>query len=440
MTTISLVDGHANSGHDALVPLPREICANPCGNKVTRRQLIMNLICGGLGTGMFSLPSSTAGSSLLPAFAMLAFMVFLNAWTIMILVEAAEQHQVFDIGALVGLMPQKALGGRLRLGALAQAFVNAMVVVVCMISLISYLIVINDSVQTFGRSSTSTSHGRVPIVTLAAIAMVPLCFLEQRYLSWSSAIALVVNIYILCVMFFLFGKVSLHNELPQDSCLLGAGRGIISMLAVLGQCFVVQMCVLPMYEELEDRSPRKFKQCLWTAFAVLAFIFGIFALLGYVTFGPSVQGNALQNLPGDATYALIAQVGTILVVSALYPIMVIPMVAPVRNMAKGYSANRRKLLVAGVVLLIVLTSYVFAIVMSDLLVVNVIGGALCVGVFASFGPGLVGLYVLRKEGSSCKVLMVALIVFGILNAVAGVIFPHNYAEELTAHCVLRIPR
>ncbi len=32
---------------------------------------------------------------------------------------------------------------------------------------------------------------------------------------------------------------------------------------------------------------------------------------------------------------------------------VIPMVAPVRNMAKGYSANRRKLLVAGVIFLIV---------------------------------------------------------------------------------------
>eukprot|EP00932_Pfiesteria_piscicida_P010580 SRR837773.21554.p1 GENE.SRR837773.21554~~SRR837773.21554.p1 ORF type:complete len:264 (-),score=81.35 SRR837773.21554:80-802(-) len=231
-----------------------------------------------------------------------------------------------------------------------------------------------------------------------------------------------------------------EGNLPKDSCLLGAGRGIISMLAVLGQCFVVQMCVLPMYEELEDRSPRTFKRCLWTAFGVLALIFGIFALLGYVTFGPNVQGNALKNLPEKASYAVIAQVGTILVVSALYPIMVIPMVAPVRNMSKRYAEGSRRLIAVVTVAAIVLTSYVFAVLIKDLLVVNVIGGALCVGVFASIGPGLVGLFVLRKESTRWRALMVVLIIFGLGNAVAGVIFPDSYAEELTAHCSVRVSR
>jgi len=400
---------------------------------VTPRQLTMNIVCGGLGTGMFSLPSSVAGSSLIPCVLVLVLTILLNAWTTMILVQAAEYHQTFDIGGLIGLLPMKVFGGRLRVGSLAQACVNVLVFVVCMISLISYLIVIDDAIHPFVQDIVGS--GRAPVVTAAAAAMVPLCFLEQHHLSWTSFVALLVNIYIIALVSILFVERYQQDLLPDQTCWLGAGRGLISMLAVFGQCFVSQMCILPMYEELEDRSPRMFNRCLCSAFTLLGLIFGTFACLGYLLFGAHVEGNAMDNFPKTISGHL-ASLGSVLVAMALYPIMVIPMVAPVKHL--HVSLRFRKLLFPVTIFLIVLTSYVFALIVPNLLTANLIGGALCVAVFASVVPGIVGLCLLRKHGLIWKFLMALLILFGLANGVFGLTFVSNYVEDLLENCLLPV--
>jgi amino acid permease len=344
-------------------------------------------------------------------------------------------------------MPGKVLPGRLGrrlpgLGALTQTFINCMVCVVCMISLVSYLIVMYDSAKDLVGDALSRSA----VISLAALLMVPLCFLDQRYLSWSSTIAFLVNIYIIGLMISLYAEKSFEKSLPSGACLLGVGKGVIAMLAVLGQCFVIQMCVLPMYQELEDRSPRNFRRCLLIAFGALTLIFGAFAFLGYLTFGPSVEGNALKSLP-QTGWARAAQIGTIMVVSALYPIMAIPMVAPVRNMNLGgfynncrpeAAARRRKLVTSAAILVIVLVSCVGALSLEKLLVVNVIGGALCVGIFAGLAPGLAGLCLLETRSSAWKFMMLILIVLGVLNAVIGIVFTDNYEEDIASHCAVQV--
>merc|ERR1719223_1431087 len=75
--------------------------ALPQGNATTT-ELVVNLITCGLGTGVFTLPWSTAGSSVVPAVAIIGFVLGLNAWTISIIVEAGERHQTFNLGSLMG--------------------------------------------------------------------------------------------------------------------------------------------------------------------------------------------------------------------------------------------------------------------------------------------------------------------------------------------------
>mmetsp|Transcript_70912 Transcript_70912/g.203191 ORF Transcript_70912/g.203191 Transcript_70912/m.203191 type:complete len:445 (+) Transcript_70912:68-1402(+) len=421
------------AGIDAATPLPSVINGVDCAPsvKVTRRQLTLNLIAGGLGTGMFSLPSSMSGCSVVLGVVMTFAVVALNALTIMILVRAADAHQVFDLGALLGLLPGR-IAGR-SVGRLMQAFMNIMVWVVLFGSLVSYLIVMHDSAQPFVKG-TFLDDGRLPLVSFAALIVLGLCFLEQRHLSWTSSIALLVNMYLIIVLCILFFQKSSDQKLPDDVCLLGVGKGVVSMLAVLAQCVIIQMCVLPMYQELEDRSPQRFAVCLWTAFGSLALIFSLFATLGYLSFGPGVQGNVLQNVD-SGVLSDIAQVGTILVVAAIYPLMVIPMVAPIRNMALPESlSHRRGLVVAGSIFVIVLISFVGALLIPDLLVVNVIDGALCVGTFTALAPGLAGLYLLDKHSLCWKGLMFLLFAFGFTNTVLGLVFSKPYAEELQANC------
>merc|ERR1719408_1156803 len=105
------------------------------------------------------------------------------------------------------------------------------------------------------------------------------------------------------------------------------------------QAVTIQMCVLPMYYELEDRSPEKFTRCVNIAFFSLFLIFAGFSVLAEMNFGTSSESNILLNIPVNYQSAkglcgMIAQLGMIVSISAVYPIMFAPMIAPVRNSEK----------------------------------------------------------------------------------------------------------
>eukprot|EP00405_Crypthecodinium_cohnii_P008872 CAMPEP_0206439352 /NCGR_PEP_ID=MMETSP0324_2-20121206/12158_1 /ASSEMBLY_ACC=CAM_ASM_000836 /TAXON_ID=2866 /ORGANISM="Crypthecodinium cohnii, Strain Seligo" /LENGTH=488 /DNA_ID=CAMNT_0053906953 /DNA_START=57 /DNA_END=1523 /DNA_ORIENTATION=- len=418
-----------------LTRVPSSVNGVSVGGKVTLSGLTMNLIAGGLGTGMFSLPSSMSGSSVFLGVGMTFMVVSLNAVTIMILVRAAEEHQVFDLGALMGLAGN-ALGRKLnfaRMGTYTQGFINFMVWFVLVGSLVSYLIAMHDSAAFFLQDTWFTSS-KLPLVTAAAGIVLGLCFLEQKHLSWTSTIALVVNVYLIIVLVGYFFDKLAHNSLPEDVCLFGVAKGAVSMLAILAQCVIIQMCVLPMYEELEDRSPKKFSKGLWTAFLALSVIFSVFAGTGYASFGPGVKGNVLDSFPPGAISA-VAQVGVILVVAAIYPLMVIPMVAPIKNMELSESmSHRRGMLVTGAILIIVFISWVGALVIPNLFLVNLIDGAICVGTFTALAPGLVGLYLSNRDSLLWRLGMAALLLFGFTNMILGLVFSDAYVVELKERC------
>eukprot|EP00928_Gymnodinium_smaydae_P044696 TRINITY_DN29815_c0_g1_i1.p1 TRINITY_DN29815_c0_g1~~TRINITY_DN29815_c0_g1_i1.p1 ORF type:complete len:468 (-),score=71.26 TRINITY_DN29815_c0_g1_i1:464-1867(-) len=438
---------------------------------VSERRLVLNLIAGGLGTGMLSLPWSMAGASVVPGVAMTIAIVGVNAWTISIIVAAAERHQVFDLGSLMGKLDGQifpgSLGRRLpSLGNFMQCFTNFMVWVVLMGSLISYLIVMHDNTEQF-LAGTFLDHGRVPLVTCAALIVLPLCFLDQSYLAFTSAIALLVNVYVIIVLIIIFLSRSANNKLPDNACYVGFGIGSPAMLAALSQCVIIQMCVLPMYEELEDRSPAKFNRALWLAFAVLMVIYSAFATLGYLVFGQFVHSDVLQDMNIPRTpYGDLAQLGMVLVVAAIYPIMVIPMVAPIKNMnlaavqardvplrgadaeapairgdgaAFAAIARRRWSLSAAAIVVIVAISYLGALALHTLGFVNVVDGALSVGAFTALAPSLVGLRLLEPASSTRRATFLVLVLVGIAVALLGIYLPSNYNDALVCHLPEQLP-
>jgi amino acid permease len=91
---------------------------------------------------------------------------------------------------------------------------------------------------------------------------------------------------------------------------------------------IIQMCVLPMYEELQDRSPAKFQKIVNISFSFLFVFTSIFASLAYMLYGSQTQSNVLLNFP-DIPGASLAQAGMVVVILGVYPIMVSPMIAPI---------------------------------------------------------------------------------------------------------------
>jgi len=392
-------------------------------------QLYFNIVTGGLGTGIFTLPWSTAGASIIPAIIIVALVLSLNAWTISILVQAAERFQTFDLGSLLAHLPG-------RYGHISQVTCNVGVWASLYLVLVSYTIVAADCVKTT-LFPDSVMMRRWVLVTLTSAVVLPLCFLDQSRLVFSSAmgIAVTLNIFVYIVVHLIQSYAGEH--IPPGICVFGLSTGSIAMISAMMQAVIIQMCVLPMYGEMKNRTPAKFNMVVISSFSSLFFIFAGFSVAGYLAFGENVQSNVLLSLP-DTSWGHASRLSAALAVVAVYPIMMSPMIAPIRNSEalaslpehlKSTAAN------AGVVFVVVTVTGA-AYFISDLGLLNVVNGAMSLGVFVALVPGLVGVFLIGTVPSVVlwRTAMAALVIAGIVFSILGLIYTNNYVQSLHAAC------
>lgn len=402
--------------------------------KATSLQITFNLITCGLGTGVFTLPWSTAGASIVPAIIIVALVLALNAWTISILVEAAERHQTFDLGSLLARLPG-------RLGQFAQCICNIVLWFTMFLSLVGYIIVMVDCLQTSVPENTvggTTRQSLRPmLVSFSAASVLPLCFLDQRRLAFTSLLAMAANAGIFAFMMGTFAVEEMDGSRPSV-CFFGLGPGSVAMVSATMQLVVIQMCVLPMYGELEDRSPAKFSRIVHVGFAVLFLLCVGFAVAGYATFGPSVSSNFLRNFPGTH-WGHVSRIAAYAAVSGVFPIILNSMVAPLSSSeaVTSFRASSPKTVTGIATCLIVLSAMVATNFVQDLGILNVINGSICLGAFVAVVPSLVGLYLLGPASSNSywRAAMYTLLVLGLVMSVAGVMMSDNFAPALKAACV-----
>merc|ERR1719362_2775735 len=299
----------------------------------TTREATINLICGGLGTGMFSLPWTMAGASVVPGVIAIFGVIGINVFTIVVLVEAAERHKAFDLGALLRKLPG-------FLGPFAQYVTNASIWFTMVLTLVGYVIAIRDAAIDLPLIANSwLAEERWKLAALAALVAMPLCFVDQKYLSFSSVVGVLVNINLLAVVCFLFEERAGSEKKGGDLCMFGFAKGSLTMVSTVTNTIIVQMCVLPMYEVLENRSPRRFLRVLLVSFGCLSLLLSIFCLIAYLAFGNIVDGNVLNSL-GSGPWIAVSRGGVILVILAVYPIFLLPMVAPLRSLDLRFFVRR----------------------------------------------------------------------------------------------------
>lgn len=229
------------------------------------------------------------------------------------------------------------------------------------------------------------------------------------------------------------------EQTHADVCILGFSKGNIAMVSAMMQAVIIQMCILPMYQQLENRTPQKFQSIVVTAFSMLFAIFGGFSAIAYLTFGPDVHGNVLIDLP-HTPWGNLARIASSLSVMGVFPLVLMPMVAPIKNY-NGFTSsaagnNLRSLAAMVAKVLIITLVMIAAYIVRDLGVLNVVNGALCVGGIVGLCPAMVGLYLLEDKSSMWwKVSMYALLTVCMTMSVLGLMYTHNYAEELTNNCL-----
>ena len=430
--------------------------------------MTINLVTGGLGSGILTLAWGMAGASIVVGVLLILLVVALNACTVMILVHASETHKKFDLGALLALLP-----GR-WLGPISQGACNALVWVTLWMTLLGYLIVVQDSMSSLFPAD-SWLAGRSVWALLGSLVALGLSLVDLGLLSrTSSPLGVAVNCYLFGL---LCADLGASGRSPEALCFMARldppPRGVISFLSLVSMTIIIQMCILPMYEHLEDRSPQRFRWALGASFSILFVLYAAFATVAYLRFGPTVPANVLKDL-GDAGWGDAARVGMSIVVLCVYPLMVKPMVAPVEQLiARRYAESGRagreedgdqgggevigdlgggrrdvgcsavlakaaaKLAAVG----IAASTMVCAFFVSDLGVINVIAGTVSIGGFVALSPGLVGLCLSdppQRHEVCWRVTMHALIWGGLSLSLVGLFFRDNYAASLAEACLWKL--
>merc|ERR1712107_382036 len=162
-------------------------------------------------------------------------------------------------------------------------------------------------------------------------------------------------------------------------------------------------------------------------FSGLFVLFALFSTLGYLLYGDTAESNVLLSLPKKGTkavFANVAQLGMVIVCTGVYPIMMSPMIAPVR------SSETLRPWTGLVTIGIVMSSAVAALFCKlneiDLGTLNVVNGSLCAGVFVGVVPALIGTQILGRN----QIVMGTLAVVGLILGIAGLVWTDNETENV----------
>lgn len=368
----------------------------------------------------------------MPALAIVAIVLALNAWTISILVEAAERHQTFDVGSLLARLPG-------RLGLLSQYACNAVLWLTMFLCLVGYIIVMVDCLQAsaprnFIGADPQNPH-RTLYVMLASLCVLPLCFLDQRRLAFTSILAVIANANIFSFLMTLYTMEDVDAR--PSVCYFGLAKGSVAMVSAMMQVVVIQMCALPMYGELENRTPAKFNQIVAVSFGILMLLCCGFGVAGYATFGSTVNSNILVNLP-NTQWGHVSRVAAATAVAAVFPMILGAMVAPLSSSQffGSYHQASPQATSGFTICLIVFVVMATAVSVDHLGFLNVVNGAISMGAFVALAPSLVGLYLLGPKSSNYywRAAMYTLIVGGLVMSALGLILTDNYASSLHSAC------
>jgi hypothetical protein len=155
-------------GGDPLEMVVVEETVSPLG-------MTVSLVTGGLGSGLLTLPWGMAGVGILAGGCIIMLVLLLNGFTIMILVHAAERFQKFDLGSVLSLLPG-------RIGPATQYFCNFLVWLTMWMVLVGSMIVVQDSATPLMPAGTLFAQ-RWVWATVGSALVVPLCFLDLKYLG-----------------------------------------------------------------------------------------------------------------------------------------------------------------------------------------------------------------------------------------------------------------
>uniref|UniRef100_A0A665V4A8 Sodium-coupled neutral amino acid symporter 2 n=1 Tax=Echeneis naucrates TaxID=173247 RepID=A0A665V4A8_ECHNA len=294
---------------------------------------VFNLGNAIMGSGILGLSYAMANTGIALFVILLMAVAIFSLYSVHLLLKTANEG-----GALVyEQLGYKAFG---LPGKLAASFSITMQNIGAMSS---YLYIVKYELPIVIQAFLGTSNGEwytngdylVLIVTLAII--LPLSLLRNLgYLGYTSGFSL------LCMVFFLIVVIIKKFQIPwlnmtlhhpnisednsEDHCTpkyFVFNSQTVYAVPILSFAFVCHPAILPMYEELKDRSRRKMQGVANVSFLAMFIMYLLAALFGYLTFNVHVEPELLH------TYSKIFKFDVVLLIVRLAVLTAVTLTVPV---------------------------------------------------------------------------------------------------------------
>jgi amino acid permease len=277
-------------------------------------QMFINLVNICLGAGILSVPWTFAGGSVVGGLVTSAVAMIWCTLTNIVIVEAGAKEKTKNLGALLAILPG---------GSVLGPLTNAVITCSNWLCLVAYMVIFADCL-----GALMPSIARNVAILIGCVLVLPLLFLDQSRLAFTSLLSVLANWYIL----LLLGGEAFEEKEPQRVCIAGLAVGDLTLFSVVVMAVSSQASVLPMYFEMRNRTARRFACLQWAATFAAWFLFQCVAVAGVLVYGMDVPSNVLVALP-PSPLTKVAQIAVLIVVAGMYPLVLYPITAPLRQRA-----------------------------------------------------------------------------------------------------------
>lgn len=251
---------------------------------------VYNHICITAGSGLLVLPWSFSRVGLFPGMIACTLTCLMAAFTYILIGISAEQTQKYSWRAMWGhTISQKT--------AFLPMFASWLFIA---ISILIYLILTANFLEGAFTDLLPSLDSFFPLrqIILSGVSILfilPLSMLKDfTYLQYSSLIA---NLGLLYVMGILIFKNPEKSETYEMDYWKFSWGGIFSCISIQITSFGSHALGPQLYEELSERSPKRFAIVVGIGFFISWIITMTFGIAGYIAFGNNVNGDVMKSYP-----------------------------------------------------------------------------------------------------------------------------------------------
>ncbi|XP_045928601.1 sodium-coupled neutral amino acid transporter 2-like [Micropterus dolomieu] len=298
---------------------------------------VFNLGNAIMGSGILGVSYAMANTGIALFVILLLAVAILSLYSVHLLLKTANEG-----GALVyEQLGYKAFGMPGKLAASCSITMQNIGAMSSYLYIVKYELPI--VIQSFvGSNEEWYTNGNYLVLLVTLVIILPLSLLRNfGYLGYTSGLSLLCMVFFLTVV--IIKKFQIPCPLPKDMSHLNTitvdysedactpkyfvwNSQTVYAVPILTFAFVCHPAILPMYEELKDRSRRKMQGVANVSFLAMFIMYLLAALFGYLTFNceskPSF--NVWLNIYKDDVLLLIVRLAVLAAVTLTVPVVLFP--------------------------------------------------------------------------------------------------------------------